>query len=267
MDIQEQLDLEQKAYQHWDSFCKELIYHNRFYPKHDLIDFLNNYIDLHKITIKKGTVLYRARIIDYNSSDAQSTGFIKSTQHEDFGSFEGFDETNSFVPPADFVGPGRANPEKVVYLYVAKEVVTAIAETRPRIFDHISVAKILILQDVSLVDFTSEYDSQNASFSSEVIRELTAAFSTPCKQPIDYVPTQFISEHIKSKGLAGIVFKSSYVPTGTNITIFDPEIAKAISSAPYRLDKIFYRARRMAPIKKIEDFEIIATNEPSQQNK
>lgn len=260
MDIQKQLNNEQQAYQYWDGFKDEIIYHNRFHPKHEVLGFLDDYLGAHKIRVEKGSLFYRARVIDYNSSDANTTGFVKQMRGEPFGNFEGFDEKNSFVPPADHVSPGRANPEKIVYLYIAKEVITAIAETRPRIFDHISVAKIELLQDICLADFTTEYGPLNSSLSVEIIRQLTAAFSSPCKNTIDYIPTQFIAEYVKFKGIDGIIFRSSFIPNGTNITIFRPEVAKPIASAPYRLDEIIYRARRMMPLQRIEDFDIIASN-------
>ena len=79
--------------------------------------------------MKAGTILYRARIIDYNSEDAQFSGFSKFIHGQDFGEFEGFDEQHSYVPPAKTVPAGRINPEKIVYLYAAQEIITAIAET------------------------------------------------------------------------------------------------------------------------------------------
>ena len=63
--------------------------------------------------------------------------------------------------------------------------------------------------------------------------------------------------------VGGITFRSSYVPGGTNITLFNPEVAKAIASAPYKMDSIIYRARRIFPLKHLEAFDIIATNQKS----
>ena len=56
------------------------------------------------------------------------------------------------------------------------------------------------------------------------------------------------------------MFKSSFVPGGTNITIFNPNVAKPIASAPYRMDGIVYRARRIPPLKDIDAFDIIVSN-------
>lgn len=45
-----------------------------------------------------------------------------------------------------------------------------------------------------------------------------------------------------------------------NYTIFYPQLAKAIASAPYKLDSIIYRAHRIFPLKHLDAFDIIATN-------
>lgn len=254
--------IEKEALVFWKSFVDEIIYHNRYHPCHPLIDFLRDYLREHISIIEAETILYRARIIDYMGPGGESTGFVKFMNHEKCGVYEGYDEKNSFVPPANVTGSGRANPERIVYLYAAKEIITAIGETRPRIFDHISVAKIQILRDLRLADFTVVDESEELSLEAAKLMEIEQAFSQTCRDPIDYIPTQYIAEYVKTLGYDGIAFRSSYVPGGTNITIFDPEVAKAIASAPYKMDSITYRARRIFPLKDLDAFEIIATNKP-----
>lgn len=255
-----QEDMEQQAYNYWKSFIDEITYNNRFFPNHPIIKLIDNYAEQHPVFLKAGTILYRARIIDYNSEDAQFSGFSKFIHGQDFGEFEGFDEQHSYVPPARAVPAGRINPEKIVYLYAAQEIITAIAETRPRVFDHISVAKIELLHDVQLVDFRHKDDSKKSDFSTKIVKNFTTAFSHPCRESIEYIPTQFISEYIKTLNYDGILFRSSFDLRGTNITLFQPGVAKAIASTVYRMDNIFYRARRIFPINSLESFEIIATS-------
>lgn len=267
MDVMERMavqeEIEKEASSFWESFVNEVVYHNRFNPNHPIVEFLRDSLQQHISIIRAGTILYRARVINYFSSGAESTGFIKFIHNEDCGSYEGYDEQNSFVPPAKFVNAGRANPERIVYLYAAKEIITAIGETRPRIFDHISVAKIEIQQDLRLADFTIVEEEKEPSLNTAKLMEIEHAFSKPCREAIDYIPTQYIAEYVKTLGYDGIAFRSSYVPGGTNITLFNPEVAKAIASAPYKMDSIIYRARRIFPLKHLESFDIIATNQKS----
>lgn len=253
--------MEKEAYDYWKSFVEEIIYRNRFNPQHPLPSFLENYLRNHNIVVNAGTIFYRARVIDYDKPDSNATGFVKYLHHEECGDFEGYDEKNSFVPSANIVAPGRANSERIAYLYTAKEIVTAIGETRPRIFDHISVAKIQLLKDARFADFTMAGNSDELSLDLAKMLEVEKAFSRPCRDNVDYIPTQYIAEFVKSLGYDGIVFRSSFVPGGTNITIFDPSIAKATASAPYKMDSITFCARRIFPLKDLDAFDIIACNE------
>ena len=258
-DYEKREAIEKEARDFWRSFVEEITYHNRFNPQHPLTSFLRNYLQDHSITVSVDTILYRARIIKYDPS-SDDTGLAKHLHQIECEDFEGYDEKNSFVPPANVVAPGRANPERIVYLYTAKEIITAIGETRPRIFDHISVAKIKLLKDSRFADFTSTGNADKLSLDSAKLSEIIGAFSKPCREEIDYIPTQFVAEFVKSLGYDGIYFASSFVPGGTNITIFDPTIAKAIASAPYRMDSITYRARRIFPLKDLDTFDIVVSN-------
>lgn len=260
MTIYEKNSLENNADQFWDTFVTEVTNHNRFNPVHPLPEFLKSYLSSHTQYLNKDTILYRARIIDYDKSGNNSTGIAKFIRNEEYEPFEGYDEKNSFVPPASVVSAGRANPERIVYLYVAFEAVTAIGETRPRIDDHISVAKIQLLKNICLADLTQSVRSNTDNVEEMKIQRIIRAFSRPCRDPIEYIPTQYIAEYIKSLGFDGLMFKSSFVPGGTNITIFNPNVARPIASAPYRMDGIVYRARRIPPLKDIDAFDIIVSN-------
>lgn len=268
MTINEKEMLNQQAREFWNSFVVEVTNHNRFQPKHPLPLFIKDYLNTHTTYMESGTILYRARIIDWDKPDAKKTGIIRQyVNHEDYGDFEGFDEQRSFVPPADFVPSGRANPEKIVYLYAATETITAIGETRPRIQDDISVAKIEILRKIKLADLTQKIASNTESLDELKIAQITHAFSHPCKDPVEYIPTQYIAEYIKNLGYDGILFRSSFVPDGTNVTIFHPGVAKAIASAPYKIDSIAYYARRTGSCTPWGAFEIMATNDKRYKNK
>ena len=255
--------IENEAYRYWESFVDEITYHNRFNPHHSLPSFLKDYLYNHYVSVDAGTIYYRARVIDYGNPEDNTTGFAKFVHHEECGEFEGYDEKNSFVPPANVATPGRANPERIVYLYTATDIITAIGETRPRIFDHISVAKIQLQRNCRFADFSSIEKTDELSLDQAKMIEIERAFSRPCRENIDYIPTQYIAEFVKSLGYDGILFRSSFVPGGINVTIFDPKIARAIASAPYKMDSITYCARRIFPLKDIDAFDIIATNQRS----
>ena len=93
--------IENEAYRYWESFVDEITYHNRFNPHHPLPSFLKDYLRNHCVSVDAGTIYYRARVIDYGNPEDNTTGFAKFVHHEECGEFEGYDEKNSFVPPAN----------------------------------------------------------------------------------------------------------------------------------------------------------------------
>lgn len=55
---------------------------------------------------------------------------------------------------------------------------------------------------------------------------------------LDYLPTQYLSELIKSMGFDGIEFKSSLYSDAINIAIFNPEKFKCLQVTVYDIKDI-----------------------------
>ena len=51
----------------WRSFREEVLYNHRFYPSHAVLDRLAAIAKRCVLTIKPGSIYYRARIIDDNA--------------------------------------------------------------------------------------------------------------------------------------------------------------------------------------------------------
>lgn len=60
-------------------------------------------------------------------------------------------------------------------------------------------------------------------------------------QRINYVPTQIISEYIKSIGYDGIIYKSS-VGTGNNLALFDISLATPVRAVLVKITKVQYKS-------------------------
>lgn len=134
------------------------------------------------------------------------------------------------APPNELTTPGRANPRGISYLYAASNDETSIAEIRPWKGAIVTVANLQISKKLSVVDLSSislspfRFDSP---ISALIVEKMLNAFAHDLSQPVnpnnlelDYLPTQFITELIKSKKYDGILFKSS-LGSGKNIVIFD----------------------------------------------
>jgi hypothetical protein len=135
-------------------------------------------------------------------------------------------------PIPDKVSDGRANPKGITCLYVATDSETALLEVRPLIGSYVTVAKIKIIKDLKIVDFTSSAANFSHRFGVEAIdvkeravwSDINDAFSKPVKRSdssLDYIPTQILAELFKSNGLDGVAYKSSYGESGCNIALFD----------------------------------------------
>jgi len=58
---------------------------------------------------------------------------------------------------------------------------------------------------------------------------------------LDYLPTQYVSEYIKSKGYEGIEYRSTLDKDGINIAVFDQELFKCINTTVYIVNGIKYK--------------------------
>ncbi len=148
--------------------------------------------------------------------------------------FKGFDAKNSVAPPADCIGPGRANPDHIRYLYLSEDSKTPVYEVRPIIGQTVSVARFKIKKDLKLFDLTVQISDTYSNPDYELpslFNSIGKMFSKPYNgNPIEYIPTQYITEEIKNMGFDGIRFKSSLNKGGFNIVLFNDENCKPFAS-------------------------------------
>lgn len=267
----------------WSQFEHELIYENRFYSTHPIIQELHNKRDAAQSTLESGTILYRARIFDRSqflhlaSYYLESTGASKEEIKSQLSSindweqyfsllpdmmtglswndisdnsetapilkaykkwkglrYKGFDSKNSGAPDADYIGPGRANPDHIRYLYLSEDSETPVYEVRPVIGQTISVARFKVKKDLKIFDLTiqlpDKYENPDYEWPS-LFNSVGKMFSKPYNgNPIEYIPTQYITEEIKRMGFEGIRFKSSLNDGGVNVVLFSDENCKAYGS-------------------------------------
>ncbi|WP_176344855.1 RES domain-containing protein [Priestia aryabhattai] len=191
----------------WEDFKQDIKHSNRFFPevKNDLfITRLDAILEFRTVYIENMD-LYRARL------DIQPISKMKA-------------------PPADLATAGRANPRGISYLYCALDEPTCIAEIRPWKGAKVTVAHIrpkkklklvgLFRATISPFEFESPYEILEIDkILSSFIQELSTPVD-PAKSEIEYVPTQYITELIKSKRYDGILFDSAMGP-GNNLVLFD----------------------------------------------
>lgn len=215
----------------WERFSEEIKSVNRFHFVNVLdLEKLKSLFQHFEKEIPKGRKFYRARI-------------AKSRL--------GFSLKEMRNPPDHLAKGGRANPEGISYLYLSSDIRTTMYETRASLFDYVSVATFRLEDNLKIIHLSQEtYDVfrlAEIEQLGEVIRhesfinKLEEELSKPKRKSdsdLDYLPTQYLSELIKSMDIDGIEFKSSLYEEGYNLAIFNPEKLKAIRVEVYDVSKI-----------------------------
>jgi hypothetical protein len=155
------------------------------------------------------------------------------------------------APPKHLASHGRANPAGIPYLYLGSLPETAVAEIRPHTGEVACIADFAI-PEIRVVDlrhprrFVSPFMLQDAEqigllradlpFLERLGDELTRPV-LPQRAAIDYIPSQYLCEFIKTLGFDGVLYRSS-VSDGINLALFDPAKAEGGKVSVYNVTKV-----------------------------
>lgn len=222
-------DLELK----WDLFSEEIKRTNRFFISEMIdTDTLNSVLARLVITYPVGTVFYRARISDTLLS-------IKELGK----------------PPYELTTPGRANPVGIPYLYVSDSEETTLYETRVALHEGISIGKFVLTEPLNVISLKNianfgPFEILDRGFVTEefirfrpYLQKLENELSRPVRKQdvhLDYLPTQFLCEYIKSEGFDGVEYKSAMNENGYNLAIFNDHKLNIVGSVQYKVNNLNY---------------------------
>lgn len=208
----------------WKALSGELKEANRYFPD-SAIDTERLGIHLSNLVLReqeKPTAWYRARI----EKDGQTISIDKMG-----------------APPAKLASSGRANPVGIPYLYLGSTTDTAVSEVRPQPGEIICVAEFSLNDDLKIVDLRAprtlispflEEDEGNIAILRgdidflEILGKELATPVVPDAAAIDYIPSQYLCEFIKTCGFDGVAYSSS-LSDGMNVAMFSPTSATAVS--------------------------------------
>jgi hypothetical protein len=206
----------------WANFVNEIKSENRFFIQKNAIvrDVVRELLNRHTKTIKAGTVLFRGRISDTEN---------------------GFPLEKLFQPPRDKATPGRANPEGISYLYLAKERETTLYEIGASLNDYVCIGEFELLEDIKIVvlrevqnisPFLEDVNLEEYVKNKDILTQFGIALSTPLRSfdsSREYLPTQYLCEYVKSLGIDGVEYASAMNKGGTNYAIFDGNKFKCVN--------------------------------------
>lgn len=224
--------------QYLNTVAKGLQEQNRYFTDFRFLKLIYWYAKCcnNAIPLYEGTILYRARLYDREKETESKTP-----------AFRGYGEKDSFVPPdGKYVPHGRANPDRIIYLYAAHSINTAIAEVSPPLKSDVSVAEIKVLEQLTLLSFCSYCatsmgeDTKILEWKRNFVLALARLYNRHYGDVRDYILCQYISEFVKNIGFDGIAFRSSkviedrkFMKRDRNYTIFSYQKCKPISSKLY----------------------------------
>lgn len=191
-----------------------------------------------KTIIKEGETYYRARL-HQNSKEA----------------IYPIEKMSS--PPAEYASAGRANPIGIPFLYLSDNEETILYEVRASYLDEISVAEFtkneeyqneIIISDFTEIPTLYHPNEVNKKIKSTLLKQLISRdLSKPMRRydsELDYIPTQFICEFIKTfTNVQGIKFRSSLHNIGSNLVLFNQETMKCRNVKKVQISKINIKAK------------------------
>jgi hypothetical protein len=218
----------------WGQFAESIKYENRFHSGVFNADAFASFLSIITKSYSAGTEFYRARIT-HNGS--------------------GYTTNEMCMPPKEKRSAGRINPEGIGVLYLSSDEKTVLNEVRASTFDYVSIGTFKLTKDIRVVNLsgisgTSPFlyggELEKYAANRKVFREIAAEIAKPLRRsdsPIEYLPTQYIAEFIKSQGYNGVEYASTLREGGNNIAVFDEMLFDCVSVHTVEVSEITYKTQ------------------------
>ncbi len=223
----------------WSEFVEAIKNDNRFHTSHLNLETFKEYCEATVYSYSESITLYRARICNGNNE---------------------FNKSQMGAPPVGIASGGRINPVGISYLYLCSDPKTAVREIRAGIHEKVTVASFkfdarsnssLKIVDLSLLTKISPFiaGSQNPNFYTSYaidikhLQEIHESIAKPMgkqDREIEYLPTQYLCDFIKSCGYDGVKYSSTMDAGHYNIAIFDPTLFKCKKVKSFEIKKLDY---------------------------
>lgn len=221
----------------WDDFVDALKTKNRFHTHYIDLKLFERFCSYIRKSYKRGEFFYRCRISTEDGIPIKEMG----------------------APPVDKTTDGRANARGIRCLYLSDTAETTIYEARAGAYDYVTVGKFCLKDDIIVVDlkkinqispFIEGIDCLEYAINKEHLNKINAEMGKIMRRSdsdLDYVPTQYITDFIKSINhddvaeYSGIEYNSVMHSDGYNLALFYPDLFECVETKVYRIDTIDYR--------------------------
>ena len=144
------------------------------------------------------------------------------------------------APPHDKAKGGRVNPAGISILYLSDEAETTLYEIRAGVYDYVTVGCFKLLKDIEVINLANidrispfigidyGFDLTQYAMNIEHLKMIAQEIAKPLRNDntLDYLPPQYISDYIRSKGYNGIEYGSTMRKQGFNLAVFDPMLLR-----------------------------------------
>lgn len=218
----------------WEKFTASIKSINRFHSNHINLELLKEFFEspvMQNVINKGDSDFYRARI-------SNEIGY----KRDEMG-----------PPPIEKATSGRANSQGIRCLYLSNDQITTIHEIRARDFDYISIGQFRAKQELRIVDLSNlekispfSMDVFNAewfSINMSILMKISGEIAKPLRRQdsdLDYLPSQYIADYIKSLGYDGICYRSTLKKTGVNYAIFDSKKFECVGVSLVHVNSVEY---------------------------
>lgn len=217
----------------WNDFVKGIKHKNRFHSDYINIDKLFLFLRCAVKSHSKGEVMYRSRI----------------SPNE-----KGFRRAEMGPPPESKIIGGRVNPTGISILYLSDSKETTLYEIRAGLYDFVTIGRFKLTKDVEVISLADigrispfigldyGFDYTQYAVNLEHLTMIAQEIAKPLRNvdTLDYLPTQYISDFIRSKGYSGIEYISTMYKNGINLAVFDPSLFKCTGTSVYDVKSISY---------------------------
>ena len=222
----------------WEEFSNSIKYKNRFHSGIFNTEAFTSFMTYITRVYPVGSRFYRARI------SKERTGFAE----KDMG-----------APPKNLRNGGRVNPEGIGVLYLSSDAKTVLNEVRAIAFDYITIGEFQSTRDIKVVNLSDVthtspfiYDGELEQFAAnrKVFQVIAAEIAKPLRRndsPLEYLPTQYIAEYIKSENYDGVEYASTLRQGGYNLAIFDEKLFSCINVQTIEVSEVLYSTQPQLP--------------------
>ena len=152
--------------------------------------------------------------------------------------------------PVAKAGAGRLNAPGFSYLYLGSDETTSLVEIKTAIRDLVAIGTFKVTTPIQVVDLDGlvelspfgGVDKMAYLVNRPILLDIDKAMRSPSgrnRSEVDYVPTQFISDLIKTMGVDGMRYASSVDPSAFDLVLFRTDkISLAGNIKIYEIDQL-----------------------------